>query len=98
MAFVSLVIGFSVAQSTGLRWLGAVILVIGGVVCALAILPVEGARATLILAIVYAAALAISHPLGGAIGTWPSVLSVALITGIVGYAVTRPTGSRVSTT
>lgn len=98
MAAASLVIGFAVAQSTGVRWLGAVVLIIGGLFCLLAILPVEGAVTGLVLAVVYIAALAVSHPLGRVIGTWPSVLLVAAVTGIVAYVLIRPTGRRVSTT
>lgn len=98
VAFASLVIGFAVAQSTGVRWLGAVVLVLGGLFCLLAILPVEGAVPSIVLAVVYIAAFAVSHPLGHVIGTWPSVLLVATITAVVAYALIRPTGSRVSTT
>ena len=98
VAFASLVIGFAVAQSTGVRWLGAVVLIIGGLFCLLAILPVEGAVTGLVLAVVYVAALVVSHPLGRVIGTWPSVLLVAAVTGIVAYVLIRPTGRRVSTT
>ena len=54
--------------------------------------------AGLVLAVVYVAALVVSHPLGRVIGTWPSVLLVAAVTGIVAYVLIRPTGRRVSTT
>jgi hypothetical protein len=94
----SLVVGFAVAQGTGIRWLGALILLAGGVWCALVMLPHSGVVRTGVLAVVYVAAFVVSHPLGKAIGTWTSVLLVSAVTAAVAYALIAPTGRRVSTT
>jgi len=94
----SLVVSFAVAQATGLRWLGAIVLIAGGLWCAMRMLPISGPVRTLVLGVVYVAAFAGSHPLGKAIGSWPAVLLVAVATGVVGYLLMRPTGSRVSMT
>jgi hypothetical protein len=98
VAAVSLVLGFAIAQGTGIRWLGAIILLVGGAYCAATMWPVEGPMRTGILAVVYVAGFALSHPLARVIGTWSAVLDVACVVGLVGYAVMRPSGSRVSTT
>lgn len=97
VAALSLVIGFAVAQGSGVRLLGAVVLVVGGLFCAFSMWPIEGPRRTLILAVVYVVAFVVSHPLGHLVGTWPAVIAVAAVTGAVAYAVMRPTGSAVST-
>lgn len=96
---LSLVIGFAVASVTGARWLGGVVLVVGGLWCAWRLWPVAGVWRTGVIAVVYVVAFAVSHPLGHTIGTWPSVVVVALIAGAVAYVLgMRPTSSRDSTT
>jgi hypothetical protein len=95
---VSLVLGFGVAQLSGVRWVGGVVLVVAGLWCALRIWRQRGIGPTVLVGVVYVAAFAVSHPLGAAIGTWPAVLVAAGVSGAVAYAVMRPTGSRVSTT
>lgn len=94
----SLVLGFAVAQLTGMRWTGALVLVVGGLWCAWRLWRARGLLPTLVVAVVYLAAFALSHPLGGLIGTWPAVILVAAVAGVVAYAVMRPTGSAVSST
>ena len=92
-----MIASFAVAQGTGLRWLGAVVLVVGGLWCAIRMLPVSGAVRTAVLAVVYVGAFVVSHPLGKVIGSWPAVLAVAIGTGLIAYLLMRPIGSRVST-
>lgn len=98
VAAVSLVIAFAVAQGTGVRWLGAVILVAGGVWCAVVMVRAVGILRMGVLAIVYVAAFVVSHPLGNVIGSWPAVFAVAAVTGATAYAAMGPGASRVSTT
>lgn len=73
----SFVAGFAVAQATGVRPLGGLVLLAGVLWC----LPrwhrgvgVVGAAG---LTVAYAAAFAASHVLATAIGAWPSVLLLA---------------------
>jgi hypothetical protein len=94
----ALVVGFAVAQGTGLRWLGAVVLLVAGAWCASAMWPFVGAARTLALAVVYVTSFIVSHPLGNIVGTWVAVIGVALVTSIAAYALMGPAGSRVSTT
>jgi len=96
---LSLVVGFAVASLTGVRWLGGVVLLVGGVWCAWRLWPVAGGWRTVVIAVVYVAGFAVSHPLGHVIGTWPSVVVVAIIAGAVAYGLgMRPTSRRDSTT
>lgn len=102
VAFVvalSLIVGFAVATLTGVRWLGGIVLVAGGLWCAWRLWSVAGVWRTLVIAVVYVAAFAVSHPLGHVIGTWPSVIVVALIAAVTTYVLgMRPESKRVSTT
>lgn len=95
----SLVLGFALASVTGVRWLGGIVLLAGGLWCAWRLWPVAGPWRTVVVGLVYVAGFALSHPLGHVIGTWPSVAVVALAAGAVAYALgRRPGSSRVSTT
>jgi hypothetical protein len=73
----SFVAGFGVAELTGVRALGGVVLLAGGAACAAMALPVAGpARTGALLGIALALFVA-SHPLGRAIGPWPAVFATA---------------------
>lgn len=66
--------GFAVADITGIRALGGVVLVAGGLVCARMALPEAGTARTAGLLAFALALFVVSHPLGRAIGAWPAVL------------------------
>jgi hypothetical protein len=93
LAALSLLIGFAIAQITGNRAAGGVVLLVGGLWCAWQLLRVAGVWRTVIVGVVYVAAFALSHPLGKAIGPWPSVVIVALATGAVAYWLTPVSGT-----
>lgn len=96
---LGLILGFGVATVTGVRWLGGIVLLAAGVWCAWRLWPVAGVWRTIVIAVVYVAAFAVSHPLGHVIGTWPSVVLVAVVAGLVAYALgTRRRSSRDGTT
>lgn len=95
----ALVLGFGVATVTGVRWLGGIVLLVGGTWCARRLWPIAGPCRTVVIAAVYIFAFAASHPLGHVIGTWPSVILVAVVCGAVTYALgIGPASRRVSTT
>jgi hypothetical protein len=77
----SLVVGFAVAQATGVRPLGGIVLLAGAGWCARRWLPAVGTRRTLTLLGVYLAAFVLSHVIAGPVGTWPAVAIVAAIAG-----------------
>ena len=95
---ISLVAGFGIADVTGLRWLGAVVLIVGGAWCAVRVWRSSGLARTIAIGVVYVIAFVASHPLGREIGSWLAVLVVALAVAAFAYAVMRPTSSRVSMT
>jgi hypothetical protein len=84
VAFASFVGAFAVAELTGVRALGGVVLALGGAWCFAAVRERAGtarAAAVLLLAL---ALFVVSHPLGDAIGAWAAVLlSAALVAGAV---------------
>jgi hypothetical protein len=92
----SLIVGFAVAQGTGMRWLGAIVLILGGAWCAVVMWRAVGVGRTAVVAVVYVGAFVVSHPLATAIGTWQAVLVVAAVAAAVAYAEMRPPASRVS--
>lgn len=90
----SLVAGFAVAQLTGVRSLGGLVLVAASVWCCLHWRRAAGAPVAAGLVLLYAAAFAGSHALAGVIGAWPSVLTVSAVVGVASLLATRPTLAR----
>ena len=83
----SLALGFAVAQATGVRPLGGVVLALGCGWCALRWRErVGGGRAAGLVGL-YLAAFAGSHVLAHAIGAWPSVAVVSAVVAAGSYAV-----------
>lgn len=82
----SLLLGFAVAQATGVRPLGGIVLIAGCGWCALRWLRAAGPVRTVVLVAVYAGAFALSHVIADALGAWPSVLLAAAVAGIAAYA------------
>ncbi len=77
----SLVVGFGVAEATGVRPLGGVVLLAGAGWCALRWRRTAGAGRAAVLVALYAAVFAASHGVAGALGAWPSVLLAAAVMG-----------------
>jgi hypothetical protein len=90
VAAASFLAGFGVAELTGVRALGGLVLLAGAVWCARAALPVAGTAATAALLVIALVLFVVSHPLGEAIGSWPAVVLTALLAGIAAAAVVRP--------
>ena len=78
------------AQATGVRPLGAVVLLIGGVWCAVTMWRAVGRWRTVVVGVAFAAAFVLSHPLGNVIGSWPAVLAVAVAVGTLAWVLGRP--------
>jgi hypothetical protein len=74
-----LVIGFGVAQGTGLRWLGGLLLVGTGLAAARLWVARRGWAVAVVLGLVYLAAFVLSHVLALGLGV-PAWISVALVT------------------
>lgn len=85
VAALSLVVGFAVAQVTGVRALGGVVLAVAIVWCALRWRREAGTGRAALLVMIYAAAFAASHVLGGTLGTWGAVLAVSAAVGVAAW-------------
>jgi len=77
----SLVAGFAVAQGTGVRPLGGIVLIVGAGWCARRWLAAVGGGRTALLLGVYLLAFVASHVIADPVGTWPAVAIVAATVG-----------------
>ena len=86
VAAAAFVAGFGVAELTGVRALGGVVLAAGGAWCFVALRREAGTgRAAAVLALALGLFVA-AHPLGDAIGAWPAVLASAAVLAIAARA------------
>jgi hypothetical protein len=88
IAPLSLVVGFGVADVTGVRPLGGIVLFLAALWCGLEWRRTRGLGIALGLVAVYLLAFGLSHPLGKAIEPWPAVVLVSLVVGAVTWAAT----------
>jgi hypothetical protein len=79
IAAAGLIGGFAVAQATGSRPLGGVVLAACGLTCVAIWSRRDGRGVTARLTAAGLAAFVISHALGRVIGAWPSVLAVSAV-------------------
>lgn len=87
VAALSLVAGFAVADVTGVRPLGGLVLFGAALWCGLRWKATVGLPVAFALVGVYLLGFALSHPLGSAIGSWPAVLAIAAAVGAIVWAV-----------
>ena len=83
----SLLLGFAVAQATGIRPLGGLVLAAGAVLCALRWRRSAGMARTAGLLILYFAAFVVTHILADTLGAWPSVVLAAAVIGLAVWAI-----------
>ena len=96
VAALSLVLGFGVADVTGVRPLGGLVLLAGVAWCVRA-WAARGVRPVVSvgLVVLYAAAFAASHALGDVLGAWGAVFAVAAVVGTAVFVLAdRPGGAR----
>lgn len=87
----SLVVGFAVAQATGVRALGGFVLLAAASWCCLQWRRAAGWPVAVGLVLLYVTAFGASHLLARMIGAWPSVLTVAAVVGLASLPATRRT-------
>ena len=85
IAAASLVAGFAVAQATGVRWLGGLVLLAAAAWCFARWRERAGVAAAVALTVLYALAFAASHVLADVLGTWGAVLAVAAAVGTAAW-------------
>jgi hypothetical protein len=90
----SLVLGFAVAQATGVRPLGGIVLALGAGWCALRWRRSVGTGRAAGLVALYLAAFVLSHVIADTVGTWGAVFLVAAIVGVATLLVADLPASR----
>lgn len=93
----SLIAGFGVAQATGVRPLGGVVLAAGAGWCALRWRRSVGTARSAALVAVYIAAFVASHLIADTVGTWGAVFLVAALVGLAVLLVADLPASREAT-
>jgi hypothetical protein len=81
----SLLVGFGVADLTGVRPLGGVVLFLAALWCGLVWRRARGLPVAIGLVVAYLVAFALSHPLGKAISSWPAVLVVSAVVALLAW-------------
>jgi len=82
VAALSLVLGFAVAELTGVRAVGGVVLVAGLALCGWLWWDRVGPRRAVALGLLFLGLFVLSHVLARAVGAWLSVLLVAMVMAI----------------
>jgi hypothetical protein len=82
---LGLIIGFGLAEATGLRWLGGLVMLAANLLAVPTWLAVGGTRLAVGLTVVFWACMVLSHPLAHQIGTWPSVLTVSVVAALAAW-------------
>lgn len=82
----SLAAGFAVAQATGVRPLGGLVLLAGAGWCALRWREQAGTGVAAALVALYLAAFVASHLLAGAVGGWGAVALVCAVVALAAWA------------
>lgn len=83
-----LVIGFAVAQLTGSRPAGGLVILLLGVVAAVLMWRAGSRWGIVVAGTAYALAFVLSHPLAGIITAWPAAILAGLAAGAVAYVLT----------
>jgi uncharacterized membrane protein YjjB (DUF3815 family) len=87
VAAASFLAGFGVAELTGVRAIGGLVLLAGGAWCARAAFRLAGGAAATALVIAAVALFVVSHLLGHLIGAWPAVIVSAALVAMVAAAI-----------
>lgn len=93
IAAASLALGFAVAELTGVRLLGGVVLLAGVGLCWPRWRRQAGVGGAAALLAAYAAVFVLSHLLGHVIGAWPSVVTVSVLMGVLAWVVADRRGA-----
>lgn len=88
VVFAGLVLGFAVAQLSGSRPAGGVVMLLMGVAAALLMWRAGSRWGIVVAGVAYAIAFTLSHPLAGIITAWPAAIVAGLAAGAVAFAMT----------
>lgn len=84
-AAAGLVAGFALAQGTGVRWVGAVVVLGVAAACLVLAVPRAGWWRALVVVAVGAVVFVLSHVLADPLGAWPAVLVAAAVLGATAW-------------
>jgi len=90
----SLLLGFGVAQATGIRPLGGIVLIAAVAWCALRWRRAAGTARAVALVVLYFGAFVVSHLVADTLGSWPAVVLVAVLVGGAARVVADPCAER----
>ena len=85
VAALSLIVGFGVAELTGVRPIGGVVLFAGALWCGLRWRAERGLGVAIGLVVLFLVLFALSHVLGHQIGAWPSVFTVSAVMAVAAW-------------
>jgi hypothetical protein len=89
-----LLLGFAVADATGIRPLGGIVMIAAIAWCATRWIRAAGLGRTVALVLVYVASFGVSHVIADKLSAWPSVLLAAAVTGLAVWALADAAQSR----
>ena len=80
-----LVLAFALAQGTGVRWAGGLVLLATAAACLALAVPRTGWARPLVVVAVGLAAFVVSHVAADVLGPWPAVLTAAAVLGATAW-------------
>jgi len=86
--FIALVLGFTTADLTGVRWLGGLVLVLISSAGAILMFQRAGLPRTLGATGIVLLAFVLSHPLGSVLGSYGSLFTFSTLAGFLIYLIT----------
>lgn len=89
----ALILGFGVAELTGVRAIGGVVLFAGALWCGLRWKAIRGLPLALALVGLFLVLFALSHVIGDQIGSWPSVFLVSAVMALAAWLVADRRGA-----
>ncbi|SFK30543.1 hypothetical protein [Cellulomonas sp. KH9] len=96
LAAVGLVVAFAVAQGTGVRWLGGVVLLVVAAVCLRLAVPRAGWARALVVVGVGLVVFVASHVATDVVGPWLAVLTAAAVLGATAWGLVDRARPRVA--
>lgn len=85
LAAVGLLTAFGIAQGTGVRWVGGVVLLATAAACLRLAVPRAGWWRSVVVVGVGLVVFVASHAAADVLGPWPAVLTAAAVLGATGW-------------
>jgi len=89
LVFLALLGGFGVAELTGSRPTGGLVMIALALIAAVVLLRSAGLARTLLVGFAFVVLFLVSHSLAGLIGAWPAAILVAVVAALAAFLATR---------